>query len=756
MRMSIRSGPTCAWLLIVLAIVLSVQGPSAAPPGGRGTSGDPEISVNSSVPAQKSAALLELYRVEQESWLEYIQRFQSYQPDTGFDVSFYYLSIDIALDSQYIQGDLICRFTVTENDLSIIKLDLNGSLTVDSITGNAVAYSHEFDEIAMQLDRPYSPGEIAEVRIFYQGVPQLVSETKGLRYETHGLGEPVIASLSTPFLAHMWWPCKDGPGDKPDSVYVDITIPDTTIQGLPLIAVSNGTLDNIITAGGRKTFQWRERYPIVTYYVMVAVSNFVHFGETYIGNWGETFPLDYYAFAQDTGVSRLGVERVPEVMTFFSERFGRYPFRTEKYAITELGFYGGIENQTNTVQGSMEPAWFGVTVHELVHMWFGDMITCRDWHHGWLNEGFAEYCEALWTEFDEGTAAYHEDMAAIEWTTGGTLYLDDISDPMNIFIGIIYYKGAWVLHMLRHVLGEEVFFEAMYQYATDPEFMYDHATTEQFRDLCESVSGRDLDWFFDEWVYGEYYPRYRFSYLFEEDPGGGWNAYLHLRQTQSTSPQVFTMPVDVVINTTGAGDTVSVFNNRRRQNYEFHHDNEITSFTIDPRRWILRSTQWEAYGFHIVTDTLAAAVRAEYFADTVVAKGGSGEYACVLSSGELPTGWILDPATCEISGITLDTGTVAFTIKAADIVYTSYKDSMDYSVTLAEPAPRPGDANCDGTVDVGDAVFIINYVFRQGTPPPVPNWADVNADCAVNVGDAVYLINYIFKQGDPPQPGCVN
>jgi len=408
--------------------------------------------------AQKSEVLLHFYEQEQQTWIEYVSRFQEFQPQHSFDVQFYHLEVDIRITSPYIQGNVLCRFQVVESNLDTITLNLHHALTIDSITGNTSTYQFANDLILITLDRPYQIGEIANIRIYYQGVPELIGGIKGLRYAIHGQNEPIIATLSTPFLAHAWWPCKDGPGDKPDSVYINITIPDTSINGIPLMATSNGILENVINQGSKKTFQWRERYPIVPYYVMLAISNYQTFQQQYSGVQGENFPIDYFVFNEHLSQAQSGMAQLPEAMALFSQQFGSYPFQQEKYGMTELGYYGAIENQTNTIQNSLSLSWFEVSVHELAHMWFGDMITCLNWHHGWLNEGFATYSEALWEEHIGGFSAYKANMLTNQYWGGGTLYLQNINDPFQIFIPIIYSKGAYVLHMLRGVLGDSLFF----------------------------------------------------------------------------------------------------------------------------------------------------------------------------------------------------------------------------------------------------------------------------------------------------------
>ena len=539
----------------------------------------------------QSQILQEFYKAEQENWIEYIHQVENRILDTSYDVLFYSLDVDIRISSPYIKGKVTCLFQAAESNLQNIRLDLHHALTIDSITGDVQGYLFSENEIEIKLDRTFALGETGSVTIYYQGIPPVIGDIKGLRYETHGSSEPVIASLSTPFLAHTWWPCKDGPGDKADSVYVNITIPDTTINNSELIAVSNGILENVIESDGRKIFQWRHRYPIIPYYVMVAVSNYQEFGQNYQGNFDESFPIDYYVFSEHLSDAQDGTQYLPEVMRFFSSLFGPYPFEDEKYGMTQLGFYGGIENQTNTIINRMSFDWFGVFVHELSHMWFGDMITCADWHHGWLNEGFATYCVALWVEFIFGTEAYKDEMDYNIYLDGGTLYLQEIDDPMQIFIRIIYRKGAYVLHMLRHVLGDSHFFESLYQYSQHPDLRYGHAKTEDLQEICEAVSGMDLDFFFQQWIYDEYYPIY--AYHFSQDIGTGrTTAFIAQVQSGNGWRPFFEMPVDLQFHFVDDSDTlITVWNDQENQTFEFYFNRPVLSMTLDPDGWILKEIQ---------------------------------------------------------------------------------------------------------------------------------------------------------------------
>jgi aminopeptidase N len=497
----------------------------------------------------------DFYEFERENWIDKIIFETENSNDSTFDVTHYEINLDIPLGSSFITGEVTCNFTSGISNLSSISLQLSSAFVIDSVGGNALQYSFANDTINITLDGNYNTGEKASVKIYYAGVPPVLNNTKGMRFETHGNNEPIIVTLSTPYLAHLWFPCKDGPGDKADSVYINITVPDTVINGNQLIATSNGTLSGIEISAGKRKFKWKELYPIIPYYIMSAVSNYSHFQQTINDNSGTSFPIDYYLFKEDSSTSVNGTLDLPEAMNLFIEKFGSYPFENEKYGMSQMGFYGAIENQTNTIQNKFSQPWFMITVHELAHMWFGDMITCINWHHGWLNEGFATYAEALWVEHLGGFNGYKNYMNGLKYTGGGTVYLQDTSNPFGIFLTIIYDKGAWVLHMLRGVLGDENFFNALSQYTSNPEFKYDHASTEDFKEICETVSGMALDFFFDQWIYDEYYPIYSYSYG-QDTISNILNLNITQTQGQNSWREIFEMPIGVKINFANGSDTL--------------------------------------------------------------------------------------------------------------------------------------------------------------------------------------------------------
>jgi len=551
------------------------------------------IFLSFSLSAQKSDVLLDHYNNELKTLNEFIQYSKIIKGDTNIDVKFYYLNISIGIESPYVGGEVLCKFEPLINGLNEVVINLNSALTVDDISYPCESYYQDNDLVYISLAEDFNTGDEVELTIFYQGVPALAGGYKGMRYETHGASEPIIATLSTPYLAHYWYPCKDGPEDKPDSVYVDITIPDEEINGVGLMGISNGVLENVIDNGDTKTFQWRHRYPVVTYYVMAAVSNYVHFEDVFNGSGGESFPLDYYVFQEDLSSSQAGVQDLPDVIQVFSDVFGTYPFSNEKYGMTQLGFYGAIENQTNTIQNNLSGGWFDVSIHELGHMWFGDMITCSDWHHGWLNEGFATYSEAVWYEHTGGMEAYHANMSQNEFWNAGTLYLQNAQDTFNTFPSIIYSKGAYTVHMLRGVLGDDHFFEGLTNYTHHPDFMYKNATTDDLKEVFEDVSGLDLEFFFEQWIYDERWPFYYYNY--QQNPVNDLYLVIHQAQEELYGYRpVFEMPVQVKLNFEGGGDTTVVFwNDQQTQTFYINPGQEVSSVEIDPEKWILRKEAFD-------------------------------------------------------------------------------------------------------------------------------------------------------------------
>jgi aminopeptidase N len=301
-------------------------------------------------------------------------------------------------------------------------------------------------------------------------------------------------------------------------------------------------------------------------------------------------PLSWYAFPAHTAQAESAFQNVDAMLAFFSDLLVPYPF--DKFSIVECEPDFGMEHQTCTLLGSYiftaGLTYEFVTAHELAHHWFGDLVTMADWRHVWLNEGFASFYEAVWQGEFYGPAAFDVQMKYAQvqvfgWmaTVGDHPVLDP--PPDHLFSSLEYYKGAWVLRMLRDIMGEPAFDAAVKEYLTT--YAYGNATTEDLRRIMMRHYGRPLDWFFNPWLNGLGYPSLIYVPVFSPSSGGGWLAQITIQQTQS--PTIFRFPLEVRITTT-AGDTlVSAWVEGDSEVLAFQLPDKPLSVELDPFNKIL-------------------------------------------------------------------------------------------------------------------------------------------------------------------------
>ncbi len=492
-----------------------------------------------------------------------------------YDVHFYDLVMDLNPISQMLTGKAAVTLEVTGAELSILDLNLNNNMSVWRVKagGQVVSASHAGDILSTTLDRTYLFGEQVTVEIEYFGNPQ--GDYFGWTLYS---GDHLIWTLSEPYGARDWWPCKDLNTDKADSMDITVTVPDN------LVVASNGLLAAVtIPEPGKKTFAWRERYPIVTYLVSLTIHPFTVFHDEYHSALGDTMPLDYYVVADKVTEATNGYAITPAIITAFAGAFGEYPFLKEKYGHVHFPWGGGMEHQTLT---SLHYDAYGpwIIAHELAHQWFGDLVTCADFGHIWLNEGFATWSEAYWREVSEGVPAYHEEMAQARFMGPGTIFVENPDNFWDIFdYDLVYQKASWVPHMLRHMLGDDDFFPAIRQYLDT--YGHGSATTEQFQVVLEDYSGLDLTAFFQQWIYGDFYPVYDFSWN-SQPSGSGHQVSIRVKQVQ-TLGGLFSMPLDVVFETASGPVTFVIDNSEEVQWYSFQVDDPVTAVALDPDHWVL-------------------------------------------------------------------------------------------------------------------------------------------------------------------------
>lgn len=677
-----------------------------------------------------------------------------FNTQTNYDVTYYDIYIRVNDTNKTLYGSVGFTAKATEPGVSEVQVDIWANMFVDSIIAPSGPLTHSrfANVVTVELGQAYNAGDEFQFVFYYHGQP-ITGGFQAFSFATR-LTVPVMSSLSEPYFARTWWPCKDRMDDKADSFAIAIEVDTGFYVG------SNGTLDSTVsTSSNTKTFHYTVHYPMVTYLFSVAISKYTVWYDEYVYNAGaDTMPL-VHAVYPDRYTYSLGKYNVtPQAIELLSETFGPYPFLDEKYGHSNFEWGGGMEHQTMT---SMSGSNFGfsepVVVHELMHQWFGDMITCEQWGHIWLNEGFASYGEAVYYLNRDGWAAYHSYMAGMEYAGGGPIYVSDTTSVSKIFASIVYDKGAWVVHMLRGVLGESLFATAMDAYVNS-EYRHGALTTEEFRDLVEQATGVELDWFFTEWIYGTYRPSYNYASYSEPAASGGWDTYVYVSQVQTTNPQVFTMPIDFFFDyKTAPDDTVTLWVDERREVIKVHTPDSVAALQLDPLKWILRYATIQDWLIRVVTGNadLTAARQYYTYADTVEQRGALGPLDVTLLSGALPQGYSIDELGV-ISGLTSDTGTFTFTVQIRDMYSGSY-DAVSLSLYVMPTSLQGGNINMSGIVDGGDLALLVAYLTN---PPdekpslPVPAAADVDGSCLIDGSDLAWLVAYLVGDPVPLMVGC--
>ncbi len=506
-------------------------------------------------------------------------------PDAVVDVERYNIDLEVSLSPDRVDGSVLLRARSLVSGLTDLEVDLWDDLTVSSVTIGALplAFTHSNDLLSVTLDRPYALDEVFDLVVTYGGLPDPnAGFGPAFAFRSHA-GQPLVYSLSEPTYAPLWWPCIDHPSDKA-IVEMDLTVPGN------LVGVSNGvligTLDNM---DGTKTYQWRSAYPISTYLVSVAITNFVVIDDVYEPvSGGPDMPVQHWVYPEKLTAATQDFSVTVPQLEFFSGLFGEYPFVDEKYGHALFAFGGAMEHQTVSSYGSFKITgdnrndW--IVAHELAHQWWGDSVTLADWPEIWLNEGFASYSEALWTEHLGGAAALEAYVASFDTRPFcGALY--DPEPLCPLFGKTVYDKGAFVLHMLRKVVGEADFFQGLRDYASG--FAHSNAGTPDFQATMEAASGMALGGFFDRWVYQSGEPSYLWGWSAASTPSG-WVTYVHIDQTQGGDP--FVMPIDLRVAAMSGNTDFTVQNTQPSQDFALPPlPEQPTAVSLDPDLWILKT-----------------------------------------------------------------------------------------------------------------------------------------------------------------------
>ncbi|MGV8017405.1 MAG: M1 family aminopeptidase [Ignavibacteria bacterium] len=498
----------------------------------------------------------------------------------SYDVIDYKLRLDIynsfvpAIQTRAFKADVTIKFTA-DSSITFINLDAAYySIRVDSVKMSGTSFTHNGNILKVNLDRTYNPGDTGQVRIYYRHL----DITDGFFYVYTYITPVTVFTDTEPEGSRFWFPCWDKPSDK-------ATWDLTAKVPLNVRLASNGLLKDSVVTGDSIYYHWVSKDPMCTYLMHITGSPSFSVYKSYwhkVSNPNDSIPFVLYTRAGDT--LNNFKQNMPLAVTLYSQKFGDYPF--EKIGFSKS--WGAMENQT--IINLYDWYFYSVGVHELAHSWFGDLISPATWADIWLNEGFATYSELLWKQAavsDSGYSAVQNKYGrmiasdAPGWPMYNPAWLTRTPSEDTLFNGpITYYKGCCVLGMLRNCVGDSLFFAAMKSYTTDPAFMYKNVTTAEFITKVNTITGMNLDWFFNEWVYNPYHPVYQNTYTINQS-GSNWNVEFKFKQTQ-TNTVFFKMPCKLKFKfTSGPDSVVKLMNDANNQVFNFNFSRQPNRVIFD-------------------------------------------------------------------------------------------------------------------------------------------------------------------------------
>jgi hypothetical protein len=497
------------------------------------------------------------------------------------DIQHYFLDLEFVPSTRSVTGSVTVTGKSLVDGFQHLVLDLAANMTVTQVLRGTtdLAFTRPGDLLDITLDQPFDTDQAFAVQVVYNGIPDATGfGSISWRKKSLGLPGQMVSTLSEPDGARSWWPCKDRPDDKA-TVDEWWTVPGTWT------ATGNGWLIGTVPKAGSKTqYQWRMHDPLTTYLVSIAATVYSKFSQSYTTLTGGTMPIDHYVYPEHLANAQASFTPLPAMIAFYAQRFGEYPFVEDKYGMSEFPWGGAMEHSTNTSYGTQlvngGHNYDYIIAHELSHQWWGDAVSPQTWADVWLNEGFATYAEALWAENLGGPAGYRNYMNSF-WSSS---YSGSVYSPSDLFGSTVYDKGGWVQHMLRHVVGDAQFFNALRDwYANHADGT---ASTALYQATQEARYGATLDFFFQEWVYGIGQPSYEYGWSSADLGNGTRRNYIRVRQTQA-SGGLFTMPIDLTLVTTGGNQVRTVKNDQLDQDFILDTTAPMTGLLFDDQRWIL-------------------------------------------------------------------------------------------------------------------------------------------------------------------------
>ncbi len=505
-----------------------------------------------------------------------------------YDVIFHELDLNVERTSTYISGSVTTLAKSKVFKLDTFMFQLHASLILDSVLGaknQKLNFVRLTDVALVLLDSSYALDQFLQVKIYYHGTPPSgASAAIGNGFSNKAsptYANQITWSLSQPYSAYEWWPCKQSLQDKIDSVFISVTTDSTNKVG------ANGLLKSITSRpNGKSTYRWETRYKMNYYLVMVTVGQYTEY-RAYAKpkQIADSILIQHYIYSNPKAYTNNvnSINATVPLLELFSDLYGLYPFYKEKYGHVMAPFSGGMEHQTMTSLGVMD---FGIVAHELAHQWFGDNVTCATWKDIWLNEGFATYSEYLAAKYltaASNTTTVLNSMFNDAKKSDGNVYVTDTTNVNRIFSSdITYNKGGSAIRVLHYLLGDSLFFKVCRQYQT--QNANGNASTFDMNQLVNQLSGKNYNYFFSQWIYGNGIPSYTVKWN-----QIGSNFILAVEQSNTADPSnLFQLPLPFLIKSTAGDTTIYVQQGEAKNMYNFNIGRTINSIVFDNDNWILK------------------------------------------------------------------------------------------------------------------------------------------------------------------------
>ncbi len=504
----------------------------------------------------------------------------------NFDVAFYFLDLNISDTSTFIQGCVSLHVNLVDLSARQLTFDMATLLKSDSVrvNGNLAVFNHVNNQLSVDLPSEGPAGLPWKIEIFYHGLGTNAGEVQGIYNKYNSTWDKRVTwTLSEPFSALNWFPCKQSLTDQADSVYVFLSTDKTLKAG------SNGLLtQSVALTGDRIRYEWKCRYPIDYYLISFTVSDYRDYSfYASMENSSDSVLIQNYIYDDDSFFSqnKASIDKTSELISLYADIFGPYPYLKEKYGHCIAPAGGGMEHQTMTTLSSFS---YLLVAHELAHQWFGDYVTCKTWQDIWINEGFASYSEYLAYQYLKSQSTADSWMNGthdlVKTLPGGSVYVPETSatDEDRIFdYRLTYAKGAAIIHMIRQEVGnDDMFFNVLREFLQ--LYKNSNATGMDFMFLLEEMTGLSFNRFFEEWYFGEGYPVLSIDWNHRND-----TLYISSLQTTTASTPLFNILVEYEV-TVDYRDTI--ISHRQDSSYETWHiymPGEVTKLKVDPRGWLL-------------------------------------------------------------------------------------------------------------------------------------------------------------------------